>query len=100
MSATLQQIYDLALGAPALRQRMAAARLKAAWDIRNEAANTPSHAERLAWANAVLADPLVNLDREYRIFLSNVTVRAAGNAATDNDIEFVVGSFVTAWATA
>jgi hypothetical protein len=49
--ATLTQIYSLVEGYPDLKQRFLAARLKAAWDILNEAVNTENHANRLIWAN-------------------------------------------------
>jgi glyoxylate utilization-related uncharacterized protein len=97
---SLQSLYDLALGAPALRQRFVAARIKAAWDVLNEDAGTPSHTARREWAETVLAAPLAGVDREYLLFLANPTVQAGGNNATDNDIQFVVNGNVTAWATA
>lgn len=95
---SLQRIYDLAFGGPELRQRFIAARLKAAWSIRNESAATANHANRLAWANGIIADPEVRGDREYRLFLSNVTIQANGNASPDGDVEFVVNSFLNEFA--
>lgn len=96
--ATLIQIHNAVMGAPLLRQRFSAARLQAAWDILNESAATPSHAARLAWANKIITDYDADLDAEYRRFLSNATIQSAANP-TDNDIQFVVNSFVNAWAT-
>lgn len=96
MSATLQNIHDLAFGGAQLRQRFLAARLKAAWDVLNEDAQAPNHAARLAWAEKVLANPEADAQREYLRFLSNTTIQAWGGASTDNDVQFVVNSFVDA----
>jgi hypothetical protein len=99
MSATLQQIYNVAFGAPELRQRFVAARLKAAWFVRNESNQTANHANRISWANGLLNDPMRRLDQEYMLFLSNSTIQAAGNAAPDGDIEYVVAVFLDEFAT-
>lgn len=96
--ATLDEINDLVVGAPKLRQRFQASRLKAAWNILNEAANTTNHAARLTWANKIINIYESDLDKEYRRFLSNATIQTAGNSATDNDIDFVVSSFVDTFA--
>lgn len=96
--ATLIEIHNLAVGAPSLQQRFYAARLRAAWDVRNEAPATANHAARLVWANKVLNDYQGSGSfYEYSTFLANATIQAAGNAATDNDILFVVNSFVNDW---
>lgn len=100
--ATLDEIHALAVGMPLLRQRFAAARLKAAWDILNEDAGTTNHAERLVWANAVLGayDGTPFVEVEYRRFLSNSTIQTTGNASSDNDVQFVVNSMSDAFALA
>jgi hypothetical protein len=98
MSATLQQIHNAVVGAPLLRQRFAAARLKAAWDVLNESAGTTNHAARLAWANKVIASYEADLDPEFRRFLSNATIQTSGNNASDNDVQFVVNSFLNTFA--
>lgn len=98
MSATLQQIYNVVFGSPELRQRFIAARLKAAWHVLNEDPATANHANRIAWARGVVADPAVNSDHEYRLFLSNATLQAAGSAAPDGDIEYVVAVFLDTFA--
>ena len=96
--ATLREIHGLAVGSPELQQRFFAARLKAAWDIRNEPSNTPGHAQRLTWANAVLTSYQgASTFYDYATFLSNPTIQTAGNEATDNDIQFVVNSLVNDW---
>lgn len=96
--ATLVEIHALAAGAPELRQRFAAARLKAAWDVLNESSGTTNHAARLVWANKIIDGYETDLDVEWRRFLSNATIQAVGVAATDNDIQFVVNSFTDTFA--
>jgi hypothetical protein len=97
--ATLIEIHNLAAGAPLLQQRFYAARLRAAWDIRNESPATQNHAARLVWANEVLSSYQGSSSfYEYSTFLANPTIQANGNASTDNDILFVVISLVDDWA--
>lgn len=97
--ATLMEIDGLVLGAPTLFQRFRAARLKAAWDITNEDPGTANHADRLTWANSIIAAyDSGNVQSEYRLFLSNTTIQTSGIASTDNDIQFVVNSFIDTWA--
>ena len=95
--ATLVEIDNLVNGYPLLKQRFKAARLKAAWDILNEGDIT-FHEERLAWASGIINNYDVDLSVEYLLFLSNPTIQTSGNASTDNDIQFVVNSFVDVWA--
>lgn len=92
--ATLTQIYSLVEGYPDLKQRFLAARLKAAWDILNEAVNTENHANRLIWANWIISNLRNNSDSEYARFLSNTTIQTNGVASTDNDIQFVVNGLI------
>ena len=95
--ATLAELDALIVGCPLLRQRFRAARLKAAWDVINESGATPSHTERLVWANKVVGDYEKDLDKEYRWACSNSTIQSSGAASTDNDINFVVAGFINAW---
>jgi len=96
--ANLVEIHSLLVGAPQLQQRFIAARVKASWDILNESADTDGHTERLAWAEKILDDSSADLTPEYNRFLSNTTIQANGTDSTDNDIQFVVNSFVNTWA--
>lgn len=96
--ATLEQLDELIVGNPLLRQRFRAARLKAAWNVINEAAQTANHVLRLAWADKIIAAYEADLDREYRWLCSNATIQSNPSATTDNDLEFVVGSFLNQWA--
>ena len=97
--ATLQQIDELVLGVPTLYQRFRAARIKAAWDIINEDPGTTNHVDRVTWANGIIEDyEGDDIYSEYRLFLSNATIQTSGIASTDNDIQYVVNSFVDTWA--
>ena len=98
--ATLINLHNLIVGNPELRQRFAAGRIKSAWYIVNEDAQTPLHAERLAWANKIIETYEADLDIEYRWLCSNVTIQASPEAATDSDIEYVIAVFINQWATA
>ncbi len=95
--ADLIDIADLFVNGNVLKKRILGACLQAAWDIQNESAGTDNHENRLIWANAVLsgvdearscADDLVGL------VLSNATIQASGEDATDNDVQFVVNSLI------
>ena len=96
--ATLAQIHSIIAGAPDLRQRFQAARIKSAWYVANEDPGTANHANRLAWANKIFSDYDADLDYEYRWLCSNATIQAAGVAATDTDVEYVVAVFLDQWA--
>ena len=96
--ATLIEIHNLAVGAPQLQQRFYAARLRAAWDVRNEDPGTTNHAARIAWANIVLNNYQGSSSfYNYSTFLANATIQSSGSGATDNDIQFVVNSLVNDW---
>ncbi len=95
---TLENINNLLLGSPPLRQRFLAARVQASWDILNEAVNTSNHINRLAWANAVLNNYELSAQAEYSRFMSNATIQINGLASTDNDIQFVVNSMIDTFA--
>ena len=96
--ATLEQLDALIVGNPLLRQRFRAARIKAAWNVVNEDAQTANHAARLVWAGKILANYETDLDVEYRWFCSNSTVQASPNTTTDNDLDYVVATFLNQWA--
>jgi len=92
----LQATYDLTRSV-SLRERIAAAIADAAEDVRNEGAVTANHAERFVWAVSVLSSntaPIAEADRAIWIVLQNATVNAAGEAVTDNDLQFTVNGLV------
>ena len=75
-----------------LWRKVEAAALGAATSIRYEDPLTANHAARLTWANTVFADPKAwTVDNKTKV-LENATVKAAGNSATDSDVQFVVNS--------
>lgn len=97
--ATLIQIDELVLGVPVLFQRFRAARIKATWDVINEDEQTAHHADRLVWANGIIDDYSGgDINQEYRLFLSNATIQSSGDLSSDNDIQYVVNSYVNTWA--
>lgn len=91
-------IYNAATVADhSLRKQIAVAIHKAAVDVGNEAENTANHANRLHWANQVLANnegPQQMAGRWIWKVLENATIQSAPAAATDSDVQFVVNSIV------
>jgi hypothetical protein len=68
--------------------------LVAARDIRNEAAETVNHTNRLAWAVEAEADPTSKVRQMQVRILENATIAADPEAATDNDVQYVVNSLL------
>ena len=92
--ATYLELYALA-GNADFQTRLRYALLRAAYDISNEAIDTPNHIKRLAWARAELdGQSAVAIDRLAIGVLLNPSIAAAGAAATDSDIQFQVNSLV------
>jgi len=80
-----------------LHKKVARAIDKAARDVINEDEGTANHSIRLAWAKWMRADPdrvVAEAHRAMLHVLDNATVAAAGNTATDNDVQFVVNGLV------
>ena len=85
--------YNLAYSGIVPR-RVCAACWTAAANILNEDQATENHANRVLWAKAVLQED-VNGTMVKRITIDcaqNASIAAAGEASTDNDIQFVVNS--------
>ena len=85
-----------------LRNRVYGSLVKAAGDILNEAEVTEHHTERVKLALAIIADPGEgSVPAEFtRLCASNVTVQSSAPDYVDNDLDFVVASFITAIAVA
>lgn len=96
--ANLKQIDSLIIGNPELRQKFRASRIKAAWNILNESPSTENYLIRKAWADKIITNYEVDLDKEYRLLCSNSTIQANPDEATDSDIDYVVASFINEWA--
>lgn len=97
--ATLLEIYDQLLSdaSQELRNRTMAQCLVSANFILNEDPGTTNHANRLAWAqDALLSATALRAasDKMYIGVCTNPTIQAAGNAAVDNDIAYVVASLI------
>lgn len=92
---TFEESY--ALGADATwRARCQTGGLQAAANVMSEDDATPGHAQRIAWANRVLTNPLV----EGGPIAFGVAAQPGitGPEATDSDILFTINSLVNAWA--
>lgn len=84
-----------------LHKKVARALDKAARDVINEDAQTEHHAERYVWACTVRAnvDSLVAASHKWILaVMDNPTVAAAGNEATDSDVQYVVNGLVNTMA--
>lgn len=69
----------------------------AARNVVNEDPGTANHAERFVWASKARQNPdnILNEAHQWMLaVLDNPTIAAAGNASTDNDVQFVVDSLV------
>ena len=80
-----------------LHKKVARAIDKAARDVINESPSTENHENRLLWAKKIRKNPDIMITEAHRgmmYVLDNATVSAAGNAATDNDVQFVVNGIV------
>ena len=66
----------------------------AASQVLAEAPSTPNHVARFAWAQTALLSPEAVGEQMGWAILSNATVQEAGEDATDNDIQFVVNTFI------
>lgn len=101
----LVDIYNCWAGQSGLlKAKFLGACLKAAYDILNEDAGTANHANRLTWANAVLNGTVAEVEAKAMQHLryaiaSNATLQSAGDAATDNDVQFIVNSQLNTFAT-
>lgn len=87
-----------------LRAKFIGACLKAAYAISNESAGTANHTNRLIWANSVLNGSVSEVEAKAMQHLryaiaSNSTLQTVQDAATDNDVEYIVNSQINVFAT-
>lgn len=94
---TLETQSDLAKN-PAFIDRVRSSLVAACIAVTSEVDTTPNHANRIAYANAALLEPERNASVVAFGVATNATIDAAGLAATDNDINFVVNSLFDAYA--
>lgn len=77
-----------------LRKRVVGACIQASYDILNEAPETENHLARLAWASDVLLNYEQKAREIFPFVLSNATLQSQKESVSDNDIQFVVNSFI------
>ena len=79
-----------------LRNRVYGALIKAAGAILAEDAQTANHAERVKLSLDIInGDPTGGLVQEFtRLCAANVTIQGSAPDYVDNDVEFVVNSYV------
>jgi hypothetical protein len=101
----LIDIYNIwsAEGGP-LHCRFVAACLVAAKDVVEEAPETANHVNRLIWAGAVLNGDETTVRTKAKqvqryAAASNATLQTVGEAATDNDVQYIVNSLIDTLAT-
>lgn len=87
-----------------LKAKFMGACLKAAYDILNEDAGTTNHANRVTWANVMLSGTVAEAESQAMQHLryaiaSNATLQSAGDAVTDNDVQYIVNSQIDTFAT-
>lgn len=72
--------------------------MKLAGDVLNEAGNTENHANRVIWANAVLANPAAKMAEMKTHILLNPTIAASPTSPASADVEFVISSLIDTFA--
>lgn len=90
------KLWQLKYQTATLRKRIEGACLKIANDIINEAASTPNHLQRIVWAKNIFFAPGRQIDILINPVILNPAIYAAGELCTDDDIEFVISSEITA----
>jgi hypothetical protein len=79
-----------------MKDRVTAAVVQGAGDIKNEDPSTPNHENRIAWADYAFANSQGIAENAMWDVVMNPAINAAGEAATDQDILFVVNSWINA----
>lgn len=94
------QLLDQINTSPLLPRAVAAA-ATAALQVLSEDAATPEHDQRVRWAQSTLMDPQGMGRRMFVGVIANDTIAAAETttpgSSSDNDIQFVVNSLITAF---
>jgi len=92
-------IYALR-GSANISNRVCVALIKASQDIYDEDPATTNHANRVIWANATITtDGSAEAQRFMWAVLADTTVRTAGEAATDAQIQSAVDANIDKYAT-
>jgi hypothetical protein len=93
---SLESTYQLRYESKNMRDRVTAALAKSAGDIKNEDPGTPNHENRITWADYAFANTTGIAENAMWDVVMNPAINVAGEAATDNDIQFAVNSWVNA----
>jgi len=92
---TLLEYYELVYSTGELfENRIAAACMVAAVNVLNEATDVTDHERRVAWAISALLDARTMARKIKPVVLLNPSIAAAGNAAPDGDIQYVVNGAI------
>lgn len=94
MASEYCRLYDLLHSDGDLWKVAEVAVIIAALGVKYEDPSTTNHAARLEWATAVLDDAPAWVKANKVKVLENVTVRNAGHAAADADVQFVINGLV------
>jgi len=98
MATLYQDIWNLKNASFNLKQRVTVAVAKAAIDILSEDPGTANHANRVIWASNTLLRAELTAEGMMWPVLSDATVRNAGEAATDAQIQSAVDASVDIFA--
>ncbi len=97
--ATYNEIYNLWATSSTLKNKVIVACVNSAQTVFSELVSVTNHAERLTWANKVLADPTLQAERMMWGVCLNPSVQTSGEAITDAALQTVVDNLVTFFAT-
>lgn len=86
--------YNLRYTSETMKSRVTAAVAQDAADILNEDPGTPNHENRKQWAEMAMANSPTFAENAMWTVVMNPTINAAGDAASDQDILFVVSSWI------
>jgi len=95
---SLATAYSLSINAE-FKGLVQASLAKASYDVLNESSGTTNHVNRLTWAKATLKDPGSVMSTMIWLVLQNPTIISDGTSFVENDIQFVVNSYVDLLAT-
>lgn len=76
------------------KARVSAAIATASNNIINEDVGTANHTERLAWAKESIKNAESAAEQMLWLVVQNPTIQTNGLSSSDNDIQFVVNSYI------
>ena len=94
----LKQLYLASVLKHDIWQQVAGACMVASRDIKNEDPGTTNHTDRLIWAASVDENAKSMAVSMLVDVLSNTTIAADVDGATDTDVQFVVNSLIDTYA--